>query len=72
MKFICATQNTGGGGSFGHCIERFEFRKKGGGGSSLGKLPSTALCAVSMPAMECIIMIMYVYAVELHVCSFMD
>jgi hypothetical protein len=66
MNFICVTQNRAGGGSCGHCIERFEFRKKLGV-SSLGKLPSTALCAGSLLAMECIIMITYVYALELHV-----
>ena len=66
MNFICVTQNRGEGGSSEHCIERFEFRRKRRF-SSLGKLPSTALCAVSMLAMKCIIMIIYVYAVELHV-----
>jgi hypothetical protein len=66
MNFICVIQNIGEGGSCGHCIERFEFRKKREF-SSLGKLPSTALCAVNLLALECIIMIIYVYAMELHV-----
>ena len=48
-----------GGGEEGcceHCIELFEFRKKRRF-SSLGKLLSAALCAVSLLAMECTIMI---------------
>jgi hypothetical protein len=63
MNFICVTQNRGGGDSCGHCIERLEFRKKRVF-SSLGKRLRSA---VGLLAMECIIMIIYVYAVELHV-----
>jgi hypothetical protein len=62
------TQNREGGGSCGHyTLNVLSSVRRRGGGSSLGKLPSTALSAVSMLAMECIIMIVYVYAVELHV-----
>jgi hypothetical protein len=63
---VCLRMGGGGGGAIVDTVERFEFRKKWGF-SSLDKLPSTALCAVSLLAMECIIMVIYVYAVELRV-----